>query len=279
MGIRIVTDSSCDLPDHLVERWDIEIVPLSIRFGDQQLLDRVELPATEFWARCANSEELPSTAAPSPQQFTEAYRGLTDEGADGIATITLSSEISATFQSAQLAGRQAGAARVRVIDSRTTTLGLGMIVLAAARLAATGASIDEIERATADLVSRSRLFGALDTLANLKQSGRVGNAKALFATALSIKPLIEVRDGSIQPAGRQRTRSKALASIVSRLAGYEGRIESLAVLHADCADVDEFVSMVGPYADGEVVVGEIGPVVGTHTGRGTIGVAFHEPHR
>lgn len=275
MTIRIVTDSSCDLPDDLVKRWNIEIVPLTIRFAEEEFLDRVELPVDQFWAKCASSSVLPSTAAPSPEQFASSFRRL-EEDADGIVVITLSSEISATFQSAELAARDFDAVPIAVVDSRSTTLGLGMIVLAAARLAEGGAGVDDIEQAARDLSTRTRVFGAIDTLDNLKKSGRVSNAKAMFATALSIKPLIEVKDGKVQQAGRQRTRSKALAHVVARLAEHEGRIENLAVLHANCDDVDDFVKMVEPYADGDVIVGEIGPVVGSHAGRGTIGVAFHE---
>ncbi|MDQ3737612.1 MAG: DegV family protein [Actinomycetota bacterium] len=276
MSIRIVTDSSCDLPDDLVQRWNIEIVPLTIRFGEEEFLDRVELPAKQFWAKCATSPMLPTTAAPSPEQFTTAYGQLGAAGADGIVVITLSSEISATFQSAELAARDFDDIPVRVVDSRSTTLGLGMIVLAAARATEGGAALEQIDETARDLSSRTRVFGAIDTLDNLKKSGRVSNAKAMFATALSIKPLIEVRDGEVQQAGRQRTRSKALTHVIARLAEYQGRIENLAVLHADCDDVDSFVKRVEPYADGDVVVGEIGPVVGSHAGRGTIGVAFHE---
>ncbi|CAN5847944.1 DegV family protein [soil metagenome] len=275
MTIRIVTDSSCDLPDDLVKRWNIEIVPLTIRFAEEEFLDRVELPVDQFWAKCASSSLLPSTAAPSPEQFASSFRRL-EEDADGIVVITLSSEISATFQSAELAARDFDAVPIAIVDSRSTTLGLGMIVIAAARLAEGGAGVDDIEQAARDLSTRTRVFGAIETLDNLKKSGRVSNAKAMFATALSIKPLIEVKDGKVQQAGRQRTRSKALAHVVARLAEHEGRIENLAVLHANCDDVDDFVKMVEPYADGDVIVGEIGPVVGSHAGRGTIGVAFHE---
>jgi DegV family protein with EDD domain len=161
-----------------------------------------------------------------------------------------------------------------VIDSRTITMGLGTIVLDCARLARSGAAIDDIEHRAHDLVERTRVFGALDTLDNLKKGGRIGNAKALLATALSIKPIIEVTGGVVEQAGKQRTRSKALAHLVDKVTGYGGAIENLAVLHADCSDVDLFVEMLAPHYAGEIVVGEIGPVIGTHGGRGTIGVAF-----
>jgi DegV family protein with EDD domain len=147
-------------------------------------------------------------------------------------------------------------------------------VLACARAARDGASIDEVEALAADLVERTRVFGALDTLDNLKKGGRIGNAKALLATALSIKPIIEVTGGVVEQAGKQRTRSKALAHLVEKVQSYQGHIENLAVLHADCSDVDLFVEMLAPHHTGDIVIGEIGPVIGTHGGRGTIGVAF-----
>jgi DegV family protein with EDD domain len=276
--VGVVTDSSCDLPAELADQWGIEIVPLTIRFGDEELTDREELSTSEFWARCAQSAELPSTAAPSPGRFEAAYRGLADRGADRVVTITLSGALSATMQSAELAARSVAddGIEVRIVDSRTVSLGLGTIALSAAEQAAGGADLDALERLAQELVGRTRVFGALDTLENLKKGGRIGNAKALLATALSIKPIIEVADGVVEQHGKQRTRTKALAFLIDKVASYQGRIENLAVLHADSSDVDEFVAKLRPFAPGEIVVGQIGPVIGAHAGRGTIGVAFQE---
>lgn len=274
--VRIVTDSASDLPADIAEELGIEIVPLSIRFGDEELIDREELTVAEFWTRCVNSDTLPETAAPSPGQFENAYRRLIDDGATGIVVVSLSSALSATMQSAELAARSVDDIDIRLVDSRSVTLGLGTIALACARAGRDGASIDEVERLARDLADRTRVFGALDTLDNLRKGGRVGNARALLATALSIKPIIAVENGVVEEAGKQRTRSKALKHLVDKVKGYEGRIENLAVLHADCSDVDVFVGMLEDLYDGEIVVGEIGPVIGTHGGRGTIGVAFHE---
>jgi DegV family protein with EDD domain len=276
--IGIVTDSSCDLPDDLVESLGIEVVPLSIRFGDEELIDREQLTTDEFWARCATASELPSTAAPSPGRFETAYRRLTERGATGIVVVTLSAALSATMQSAELAARTVAAEGidVRLIDSRSVSLGLGTIVQACAEAARDGADIDTIEALARDLVDRTRIYAALDTLENLRKGGRIGNAKALLATALSIKPLIEVKNGVVEQHGKQRTRSKALSFLVDKVASYRGRIDYLAVLHADCSDVDAFVERLRPLTDGDIVVGQIGPVIGTHAGRGAIGVAFHE---
>ena len=280
-AVRIVTDSSCDLPAEIADELGIIIVPLSIRFGDEEFIDREQLTVAEFWTRCAGSATLPETAAPAPGQFEKAYRTLADEGATAVVVVSLSGALSATMQSAELASRTITSddsidLDVRVVDSRTVTLGLGTIALACARAAADGSSVDEVEQLAISLADRTRVFGALDTLDNLKKGGRVGNAKAMLATALSIKPIIEVADGVVEEAGKQRTRSKALKHLVNKVQSFEGRMENLAVLHADCSDVDTFVDMLRPHYSGEIVVGEIGPVIGTHGGRGTIGVAFHE---
>jgi len=275
VSIRIVTDSSCDLPDEVAAEHGIRIVPLSIRFGDEEFIDREELSTAEFWARCAQQDTLPETAAPAPGQFEQTYRELLAEGATGIVVVALSAALSATLQSAELAARSvADDIPVRVVDSRSVTLGVGTIALACARRAAEGASIDEVEALAVDRAARTRVFGALDTLDNLKKGGRIGNAKAFLATALAIKPIIEVVDGQVEEGGKQRTRSKALKFLVAKVTEYEGQISDLAVLHADCSDVDQFVELLRPHYDGDIVVGEIGPVIGTHAGRGTIGVAF-----
>ncbi len=280
-NVRIVTDSACDLPAEVADELGIEIVPLSIRFGDDEFIDRDELSVAEFWTRCVNMSTLPETAAPAPGQFEAVYRRLADDGATGIVVIDLSGQLSATIQSAELAARSIADddstdLDVRVVDSRSVSMGIGMIAVACARAAADGASIDEVEALAKDLSDRTRVFAALDTIDNLKKGGRIGGAKAFLATALSIKPIIDVTGGVVAEAGKQRTRTKALAHLVERFKSYDGRVENLAVLHADCSDVDVFVEMLQPHYDGEILVGEIGPVIGTHGGRGTIGVAFHE---
>lgn len=275
MSIRIVTDSSCDLPEDAVRQHGIVIVPLSIRFGDEEFIDRDELSTAEFWARCAQQETLPETAAPAPGQFEQAYRRLVDEGASGIVVVSLSGALSATMQSAELAARSIADIPIRVVDTRSVSLGVGTIALAAARRAEEGGSLDEVEALARDLAARTKVFGALDTLENLKKGGRIGNAKAFLATALAIKPIIEVVDGQVEEGGKQRTRSKALKFLVDKVREYGDSVNDLAVLHADCSDVDQFVEMLRPHYTGEIVVGEIGPVIGTHAGRGTIGVAFN----
>lgn len=272
--VRIVTDSACDLPQHVADELGIEIVPLTIRIDGHEYVDRVDLTPAEFWAKCAAAAELPATAAPAPGQFEAAYRKLAADGATSVVAINLSAALSATLQSAELAARGvADDIPVTVVDSQQCTLGLGSIVMDCARLAAGGASHQAVVDRATDLATRTKVWGALDTLENLKKGGRIGGAKAMLASVLSIKPIIEVRNGKVEEGGKQRTRSKALAFLVDTLAK-AGPVENLMVLNADCSDVDAFVDMLRQHHSGEIVVGDIGPVVGSHTGRGTIGIAY-----
>jgi DegV family protein with EDD domain len=255
------------------------VVPLFIRFGDDELVDREQLTTTQFWERCSVESDLPSTAAPSPGRFEDTVRKLQGQGATGVVIINLSGELSGTIAAARLAAETMKTSLdVRVVDSRTVTMGLGAIVVACARAAQAGGTIDDVEALANDLSARCKVWGALDTLENLKKGGRIGGAKAMLASVLSIKPIIEVRDGVVQEGGKQRTRSKALTFLVDKVreASAHPGISQLCVLHADCSDVDAFVDQLKAVYSGEILVGEIGAVVGAHAGRGTIGVAFFE---
>ena len=274
MSIRVVTDSSCDLPQSLVDALRIEIVPLTIRFGDEELVDREELSADEFWHRLEHSKLLPETAAPSAGAFEKKFRELHARGATGIVCINLSSNLSATMQAAQLAAAAvSGDVPVQVIDSRSASMGLGNLCLTAARRAADGDSLESIVQEVVDRRDRTKLFATLDTLEFLKRGGRVGNARALLGTVLSIKPVIEVREGIVEEAGKVRTRSKALKLLAAKAA--EGKIEHLAVLHGNAPDLDELLEMLEPiFPRDDIITGVVGPVIGTHAGPRVIGVTF-----
>ncbi len=274
MSIRIVTDSSCDLPQNVADALGIVIVPLSIRFGDDEYIDRTTITTDRFWQLCSSSKELPQTAAPSPGQFQEAFKDLKAQGATGIVVISLSSSLSFTMQSAVNAAKEVqGEIDVRVVDSRNASLGVGLIAVECAERARSGASIDDIEQLANSLVPRTHVFGALDTLENLRKGGRIGGARAMLGTALSVKPLIEVRNGEVEEAGKQRTRGKALAALIETLRN-AGTVERLGVLHAQCPDIDDFVAKVREVYPGDIMIGDIGAVIGTHAGQGTIGIAF-----
>ena len=274
-SVHIVTDSSCDLPDNLITEMNIKIVPLKIRFGDTEFVDRVELTTEQFWEKCQASDELPSTAAPSPGAFVEEFQNAASEGAPGVVAIILSGELSATIEAAQQAAQLVkDEIEVRVIDSRTVTLGLGSVVMGAASAANSGANIEEVAAIASDSVNRTQVHAALDTLENLRKGGRIGAAGSLLGSMLSIKPLIEVRNGVVEPAGKQRTRGKALGYLVGVVEQNADQIEQIFVTHAACDDVESFVEQVKSVVSVDVLVGEVGPVVGAHAGIGTIGVAF-----
>ena len=274
-SVHIVTDSSCDLPDDLIAEMNIKIVPLKIRFGDTEFVDRVELTTDQFWEKCQISDELPSTAAPSPGAFVEEFQNAAREGATGVVAIILSGELSATIEAAQQAAQLVkDEIEVTVIDSRTVTLGLGSVVIGAAAAANSGASIEEVSAIATDSIGRTQVHAALDTLENLRKGGRIGAAGSLLGSMLSIKPLIEVRNGVVEPAGKQRTRGKALSYLVGVVEQNADQIEQIFVTHAACDDVDSFLEQVRSVVNVEVLVGQVGPVVGAHAGIGTIGVAF-----
>lgn len=273
-GVRIVTDSSCDLPPELCDELGVSVVPLSIRFGEQEFIDRVELTSDQFWTKLASSAALPETAAPSVGAFEECFRGLADDGATGIVCINLSSRMSATMQSAQVAAKALdGLCPIEVIDSQSASMGTGSLVLHAARRAREGADLDTIVRDVDEHRDRARLFFTVDTLEYLRKGGRIGGAQALLGSMLSIKPVITVKDGVVEGAGKVRTRSKALRFLIDKIK--ESPVEQLSVVHSNAADLDEFLAMLDSIVPTkDIVVGAVGPVVGVHTGPGMIGVTW-----
>ncbi|MBV14196.1 MAG: hypothetical protein CL505_03870 [Actinobacteria bacterium] len=274
MTVRIVTDSACDLSNDEVSSLGIDVVPLSIRFGEQQFLDRDELSVEDFYSRMAASDDLPQTAAPAPGAFEAVFRRRLDEGADSIVCINLSAGLSATLQSAETGARDLNA-DIRLIDSRSITGGLGTMVLAAARAANTGASADEIVALVEDLSARTRVYGAIDTLENLKKGGRIGNAQALLGSVLSIKPLIDISTGVVEEAGRQRPRRKSLGWLRDKVAEHGSALSNLSVMHAQADDINVLLEMLAPLVDpAGTRVGVIGPVVASHGGPGVIGMCF-----
>lgn len=281
MTVRIVTDSACDLRGEEVAHYGIEVVPLSIRFGDDEYVDREELEVSEFYRLLDESDTLPETAAPSPGRFDEAFRRQLDGGATGVVCINLSAALSATMQSAQTAADNLLAERpdavVRVVDSRSITAGLGSIVLAAAQMGVDGASADEIVAAVDELSDRTQVFGTLDNLDNLKKGGRIGGAQALVGSMLSIKPILDLSSGEVEEAGKQRTRKKALGWLRDKLQEV-GPVENLAVMHGDAPDLDTFLAMIADVVDVDSIrIEKIGPVIGTHGGPRVMGIAFQTP--
>jgi DegV family protein with EDD domain len=278
MAVRIVTDSSCDLTDEELAPHGIEVVPLTIRFGDEELEDRTELSVEEFYERLARSAVLPETAAPAPGKFEAAFRRQAAAGADAVVCINLSSGLSATMQSAQNAARSLeGELDVRVVDSTSITSGLGTQVLLAAEAAAGGASADEVVALVEGLAARTHVVGALDTLDNLKKGGRIGGAQALLGSLLSIKPIVDISTGVVEEAGKARTRRRALETLRAKVAE-AGEVEHLCVTHGFAPDLEEMLALLEPeHPRSSIRVGHIGPVIGTHGGPRVMGVTWLAP--
>lgn len=278
MPVRIVTDSSSDLDAAVVEELGVEVVPLSIRFGSDEFTDRVDLTVEDFYTRMAASDALPETAAPSVGAFEQAFRRQADAGADAVVCITISSKLSATMQSAENAAKVvADDLPVKVVDSLSVTAGLGTLVQLAAQSAADGKDADTIAAEVADLATRVRVAGTLDTIENLKKGGRVGGAQAVIGSLLSIKPLINFEDGVVGPAGRARTRRKALEWVRDQV--FERpEVENLVIIHSMANDIDDLLDLLQPrYDRGSIPVTTIGPVVGTHGGPRMLGATWIDP--
>jgi DegV family protein with EDD domain len=275
-GVRIVTDSACDLSPELAERCGIGIVPLTIRFGHDELLDRRDVSPTEFWRRCRTEPELPGTAAPSPGAFQEAFAVAAGDG-DAVLCLTISSDLSATYQSALAASETFTQVPVRVVDTRSVTMGQGLLAMSAADAAQAGASLAEVAERVENEIGRTHVLGVVDTLDHLQRGGRIGGARALLGSMLSIKPVITVRDGVVAQESRQRTRSRSLQYLADKVRR-EAPLVRLAVANGAAPDIGDFLSMLGAVeVEHEMVVVELGPVVGTHAGPGTIGVCYQVP--
>jgi DegV family protein with EDD domain len=273
--IALVTDSAADLERAAMTERGVAIVDLDIRLGDLGPETTREWSPEEFWAQCAKSDVLPETSAPSPGAFQAAFLAARDAGADGVVCVTLSSKLSATYQAAAAArdGIE-GQFPVRVVDSLLVTMGEGLAVMAGLEAAEAGGDLDAVEQAVRSTLGRTEVYGTLDTLDNLRKGGRIGSTQAFFGSLLSIKPVIEVRDGLVEPESRQRTRSRSLQYLADKVRD-AGPIDRLAVVHAAAPDVADFVALVGKHFDPDkIVVNFIGPVIGTHAGPGSVGVCF-----
>ena len=275
MTIRIVTDSASDISLEEAEDLGIEIVPLSVRFGEAEYTDLVDLSVSDFYQKMAESDLLPSTAAPSPGAFEAAFKRCAEAGAEGVICINLSLALSATGQAAQLAADAlANTLPVKCIDSKSITSGLGTIIRKAAAAAKDGGSMDEIVALVDNLASRTRIFATLDTLENLKKGGRIGGAKAMLGTMLQFKPCLDLSSGEVVEAGRQRTRKKSLIWLKEVLES-EGELSDLTIIHGDAPDVEEFATLISDIIPiDQIRINQLGAVIGTHGGPRVLGVTY-----
>ncbi|MGB8213212.1 MAG: DegV family protein [Anaerolineales bacterium] len=273
MSIRIVTDSSCDLPQELVRKHNITVIPLYINVGLQEYRDGIDLSRQEFYTRLPDFRQVPTTAAPSPEVFRLTYERLATEGASQILSIHISTRLSSVFGIASQAVREKTSLPVTVFDSRQLSLGTGFQVLAAAQAAEAGCSMQEILARLEDQITHTHVFAALDTLEFLRRSGRMNFAVAFLGGILQIKPFLKMYAGK-PTAERVRTRNAAMNRLVELLEE-ASPLEKVAVLHSQALDRAEVllqrVKHILPA--GDTLVEEINPVLGAHIGPGVVGFA------
>lgn len=277
--IRIVTDSTADLPRELLEKHKIAVVPLRVHFGPESFKDHIELSASEFYEKLASSQYLPKTSQPSPADFAEAYQNLAGPG-DTVISIHLSSELSGTYQSANLARSMVRGVKVEVIDTRAASMGIGLIVLAAARAAEAGRSPNEVVAAARSIIDRLYVLFSVDTLEYLQRNGRIGRAQALLGTLLNIKPLLHLKDGIVSPLEKVRGKAKVIPRLLelARERVPVGARIHCAVIHGNCPEEGRTLlnGLKSVYEVVEESLALLGPVIATHAGPGTLGLCLYQ---
>ena len=276
MAVKIVTDSTCDIPAELVERYNITVVPVTVMFGTESFLDGVELTTDELYSRLTSGGDLPKTSQPSIGEFLEVYEEV-GKGTDGIVSIHVSAKLSGTYNSAFQASDQAEVdCSIDVVDTEQASMGTGLTVLAAAKAASEGASLDEVGAIVDSSVQRSNCMALLGTLEFLQKGGRIGKAQALVGTLLRIHPMIILSEGEVLPLARPRTRRKGLQELKKECL-QRGNMEALSVIHSTVPDeAEELASELSSLLpDGvEPIVARFGPALGTYVGPKAIGLAF-----
>jgi DegV family protein with EDD domain len=275
MSVHIVTDSSADLPLSLAAELGITVVPAVVRFGEEEFLDGVEIDHDTFYRRLQEEKVFPTTSQPSPGQFAAAYARLAPQ-AEGIVSIQVSARLSGTFNSACQGAKACGAAcPVEVVDSRSTSLGMGLVVLEAARLARAGASLEAVLAAVHGLIPRSHLTAGLDTLEFLAKGGRIGRAKHFLGTLVRVRPVLALQDGEVQPVRQLRTRAQVTAWL-DDFARQHRPLHALGIVYSTgLAEAEALADRLADLHPREsMVFGRVGPGLGSHTGPGMLGVAL-----
>ncbi len=277
MAVRIVTDSTADIPPSLAQQLNISVVPLSVIFGDEVYREGVEISQDLFYEKLVHSKVLPTTSAPSVGDFLAVYEPLLAE-TDQIVSIHLSSKLSATYSNAcQAAQMLSERARIEVIDSSVISMGMTFVATAAARAAMGGAGIEEIRELVERTVPRVRIYFVLDTLEYLRRGGRIGRARAFLGAVLRVKPLLSLRDGEVHPEERVRTHALALERI-AQIATSFPRVQEVAVAYStnpqDAEDLRRRLAEALPHVN--IWVTRVGPVIGTHAGPRVLGIGLLE---
>lgn len=276
--VAIITDSTANIPEEYYQELNIQTVPLIIHWDGQAYVDKIELTPQEFYRRLAISKTLPTTSQPSVAAFTEVFAPLIEQGYD-IITLPLSSGISGTFLSASAAAGQFPIGRIEVLDTKSVSVGLGIILIKVGRAAKAGATLQECRQIAMDVASRVHIYFSVETLENLRKGGRINTAAAFLGTALDMKPILEFRGGLIEAKERVRTSKKAHARLVElteEIVGPKGEIELAGFVSAAAEPAMEELrqQIHKQFTVKEEFSGILSPVLGTHVGIGTVGIAF-----
>ena len=275
MPVKVVTDSTADLPPALAKELGITVVPLNVHFGTEVYRDGVEIFPDEFYRRLVSSPRLPTTSQPTVGDFLRSYRELSQD-TDEILSVHISAKLSGTMNSATQAREQfQGDCRIEIMDSLQGSLGLGMAAIAAGRAAQRGAGLDEVVEDTRRAIPQVRFFGLLDTLKYLEKGGRIGKAQAFAGSLLQIKPILTTKDGEVHPLERARSRAKGIERLY-QLAQEHMPVDGLAVAYSTTPDdAQALAQRLKPLLPGgEVFVSQVGPVVGTYLGPGILAIAL-----
>lgn len=276
--VAVVTDSTAYLPDDLVAAYNITVVPLVVIWGDETLLDNVDISPEEFYERLSKDKIMPSTSQPTVKAFAEVFEKLHHEGYE-ILTLVISAALSGTLDSALQAKKMVPEASVECIDSKFTSVPLEFMVLSAARSAKQGASLETCKQIAETVRKHSEVFFAVDTLEFLHRGGRIGGASRFLGTALDLKPILQLEEGKIEALERVRTSKRAHNRLIELL---ETRIDShvpVNMIGVVSAAAEEAASMIitqinKRFTPHEILMANLSPVIGTHTGPGTIGLAY-----
>ena len=277
MAVKIITDSTSDITADLAKKLDVTVIPLTVLFGRQSFLDRVEMTTDEFYRRLSQESIFPTTTQPTPAAFADIYGKILASG-DDVLAIVISSKLSGTYQSATSAIAIAGGeGRVKVIDSLSTAMGLGLLVIAAARLAQQGFALDQISRTIEEKLPHSHVIMLFDTLKYLAKGGRIGKAQGLLGSMLSVKPILTMKDGVVHPLTRLRSMAAGTDYLYKFVTDFP-KIEALAVEHATTPhEADALIARLNAvYPREHIYRSTVSPVLGTYMGPNVLSVTVLE---
>jgi DegV family protein with EDD domain len=279
MAIHVVTDSTCDLTPEIMEGLDITVVPLSIYFGDEELLDGVDIDAPTFYKRLVEAKDLPRTSQPSVEAFTEVYRRLTENG-DEVFSVHISTKLSGTLNSAHNArlALEDASDRIHLFDSENVSIGLGVVALEAARAAKDGASMDGVKAAAESARKRVRVIALVGTLEYLQRGGRIGRAQSMLGSMLRIKPIVQVDDGEVAPFDRVRTYKRAVERLLEFVKEHKNAETVFVGSGGNADEATEFAKRIQEaFPDATIKQVYLGPVIGVYTGPVALGVGIVDP--